>query len=201
MTRWKSAAAALGAFLAALFVARRASDAGGGGGPYRPPGGEPLPVDPYAPKETATGCDPVAKPGVLAFRQWAIAKWGQREKPPSPQNIIRACDDTPDEHQEGRAWDLMTRDIAHGQAIWEAMLAPDENGEPNALARRAGVMYIIWNKQMWRAYPHAGKPNGSISPYTGASPHTDHLHFSFSKAGAAGQTSLYKIIGEQFPSA
>ena len=194
---WKTIAAAAAAFVGTLLLARKMSDSGGWG-PFTP--SEPdEPVDPYAPKDTATGCDPVAKPGVLKFRQWALDKWGQREKPPSPQNIIRACDDKADEHQEGRAWDLMTRDKAHGNEVWNAMLAPDATGEPHALARRAGVMYIIWNKQMWRAYPHAGKPSGSISPYTGASTHEDHLHFSFSHDGAAAKTSLYRMIDAGMP--
>ncbi len=187
---WPYALAGLGAGLAALLLARKASDGGGGfwGAPNSP-------VDPYAPQETnhPGACDPVAKPGVLAFRAWALAKWGER--PGSPQNIVRACSQGTSEHEQGRAWDLMTNSLEHGQAIVDALLAP-EGGEPDALARRAGIMYMIWDKQMWRAYPHGGLPSGSWAPYTGGeSAHTDHIHFSFSKAGADGQTSLYGMIG------
>lgn len=187
---WPYALAAAGAGLAALLVARKVSD---GGGVFS--SSPSSPVDPYAPQETNHPgvCDPVAKPGVLAFRQWALGKWGER--PGSPQNIVRACSGGTSEHEQGRAWDLMTNSIEHGQGIVDALLAP-EGDEPNALARRAGLMYVIWNKQMWRAYPHGGLPSGSWAPYTGGeSAHTDHIHFSFSKAGADGQTSLYGMIG------
>lgn len=168
------------------------------------------PVDPYAPWETTQPgeCDPTPKPGVLLFRQWVLSKWG--EHPKSPQNIVRDCaigpnSEHPSEHHEGRAWDLMTNGLEHGQAIVDALLAPDpETGEPHALARRAGIMYLIWNHQMWRAYPWQGAPSGTWAPYTkgeAASPHVDHIHFSFGRAGAAGETSLYDQIRKEFPSA
>jgi hypothetical protein len=152
------------------------------------------PVDEYAPRESATGFDPTPKPGTKAFRAWAIRTWGER--PGSPENIGRwDRTDKPSEHHEGRAWDLMTRDKAHGQAVVDALLAPDPTtGEPHALARRAGIMYLIWNKQMWRAYPWQGAPSGSWSPYSGASTHEDHVHFSFSRRGGEGETTLYQMI-------
>jgi hypothetical protein len=181
--------AGVAAAVAALLLARKLGDGGG------LLGSPSSPVDPYAPQETnhPGECDPVAKPGVLAFRAWALGKWGER--PGSPQNIVRACTSGKSEHEQGRAWDLMTLGLEHGQGIVDALLAT-EDGEPHALARRAGIMYIIWNKQIWRAYPYAGAPSGSWGAYTGGeSAHTDHLHISFSKAGAAGETSLYGMIG------
>ncbi len=173
----------IGAAVALFLLSRKSGD----GTALPKPAG---PIDPWAPRDTARAgeCDPVAKPGVLAFREWALARWGQRDG--SPQNIVRACAEKPDEHQEGRAWDLMTTGLEHGQKIVDELTAND--GE---LARRAGIMYLIWNREMWRAYPHAGMASGSWAPYSGASPHTDHIHFSFSRAGAAGQTSLYSALG------
>jgi hypothetical protein len=180
---------------------------GAGGGSSSSPSS---PVDPYAPQQTdhPGACDPSAKPGVLMFRQWAIQKWGQAPGTaahPTPQNIVRGCDKGTSEHEQGRAWDMMTTGLAHGQAVVDALTAPDPaTGEPDALARRAGIMYMIWDHRMWRAYPHAGLPSGSWAPYTGgeaASPHTDHIHFSFSKAGADGLTSLYDQLREEQPNA
>jgi len=55
------------------------------------------------------------------------------------------------------------------------------------MARRFGIMYIIWNKKMWRAYD----PGRGWAAYTGSSPHTDHIHFSFSWDGAYGRTSWW----------
>lgn len=153
-----------------------------------------LPVDPYAPHEPATGFDPTPKEGAKAFRAWALKMWGER--PGSPENIGRWDRvEKPSEHHEGRAWDLMVRDKAHGQEVVDALLAPDPTtGEPHALARRAGIMYLIWNRQMWRAYPWAGAPAGTWSPYGGENPHIDHIHFSFSRDGGAGETTLYRMI-------
>jgi hypothetical protein len=90
----------------------------------------------------------------------------------------------------------MTTSRAHGQAVVDALLAPDpRTGDPHALARRAGIMYIIRDRRMWRAYPWAGAPRGAWAPYQGDSAHTDHVHLSLSRRGAAGETSLYRMIG------
>lgn len=156
--------------------------------------GSSCPIDPYAPPPTPPGVDPTPKPGVLAFRQYAIARWGQR--PGSPQNIIGDASHAAkaSDHNQGTAWDLMTTGLDHGDRIVADVLASDSSGNPHALARRAGIQYLIWNRQMWRAYPWQGRPSGTWTPYTGTSPHTDHVHFSFSRAGAAAQTSLYRQI-------
>ena len=66
-------------------------------------------------------------------------------------------DSPEDEHQTGEATDVMVPSIYAGNALL-----------PNAL-RRPGVQYIIWNNKMWY-------PDGSTKPYSGPSPHTDHLH-------------------------
>ncbi len=51
-------------------------------------------------------------------------------------------------------------------------------------------MYIIWNHRIW----NVGDTNngaGGWKPYVGASEHTDHIHFSFTWAGAMGVTSWW----------
>jgi hypothetical protein len=55
------------------------------------------------------------------------------------------------------------------------------------MARRLGVMYIIYNRRIWASY----RAEEGWRPYVGASPHTDHIHFSFSWAGARKQTSYW----------
>lgn len=143
------------------------------------------PIDDYAPKEPIQpgSCDMTAKPGVVQFRQWVISRYGER--PGSPQNIVADCGVArtvgASEHWEGRAWDWMIPDAASAQRLIADLTA---NGDE--LARRAGIMYMIHNRQMWRAY----EPRG-WSSYTGPDPHTDHIHFSFSWDGARGKTSLY----------
>ena len=48
-------------------------------------------------------------------------------------------------------------------------------------------MYIIWNRKIWGAY----LPDQGWRTYTGPNPHTDHVHVSFSWAGALKQTSWW----------
>jgi hypothetical protein len=60
--------------------------------------------------------------------------------------------------------------------------------EPHELARRAGIRTIIYERRIWNAGSRAWEP------YTGKNPHTDHIHFGFSRAGGAGQTSLYHYL-------
>lgn len=145
-----------------------------------------LPVDAYATNQhTQVGqCDMTAKPGVKQFRQWVISNYGERSG--SPENIIAACNAArtvaSSEHWEGRAWDWM---IPSPEAAERLIAALTENQDE--LARRAGIMYMIYNRRMWRAY----EPRG-WSPYTGPNPHTDHIHFSFSWDGARGLTSFYR---------
>jgi hypothetical protein len=55
------------------------------------------------------------------------------------------------------------------------------------MVRRLGVMYIIYNRRIWASY----RAEEGWRPYVGANPHTDHIHFSFSWAGARKQTSYW----------
>ena len=150
------------------------------------------PLEDYARYEAVLGCDVSPKPGVLAFRAWVKENYGER--PGSPENIVRACElGNPSEHHEGRAWDWMIPDDATAQALLDELLAEDECGNAHALLRRAGIMYVIYDRRMWRAYdrgPGFPAPR-EWSAYTGPNPHTDHVHFSFGTPGAMGETSFY----------
>ncbi len=46
---------------------------------------------------------------------------------------------------------------------------------------------MIWDAKVWKSYQAAK----GWQPYTGASPHTDHVHFSLSWAGAYAKTSWW----------
>lgn len=167
---------ALASALVSLLVSRRASS------PPAPPGAPPPPADPPdawgTRADLASGCAPIGPvpPGVAAFRAWALARGGR------DGGVWRACEvGGRSEHHEGRAWDWMI-DVPTGRALVDELLA-----DGAALARRAGVLYLIHDRRIWRAY----EPRG-WSPYTGRNPHTDHVHFSFTRAGAAGRTSFYQ---------
>jgi len=156
------------------------------------------PIEPYAEREIQTSCDPIAKPGVLRFREYVMTRFGGGDV-----GIIRECNlSRPSEHQEGRAWDWGLVPGAHigdGVAVWPAdvegflewLLCRDDLGNEHANARRAGVMYLIHDRRIWRAYDKPGQPRGSWYPYQGPDPHTTHIHLSFGRAGANAETSLY----------
>jgi peptidoglycan hydrolase-like protein with peptidoglycan-binding domain len=150
----------------------------------------PLPsgLDVYVPYQGQTVCDPVARPGVLAFARLMTSHYGMG----STALIGRTCGSGPSEHYDGRAWDWMLSvdnpaQEAVAQSVLSWLTAPDANGVQGAVARRFGIMYIIHNRKMWRAYA----TDRGWAPYTGVSPHTDHIHFSFNYDGAAGRTSWW----------
>ncbi|KRE57122.1 peptidoglycan-binding protein [Phycicoccus sp. Soil748] len=149
----------------------------------------PSALDVASPYQAQRLCDPVAKPGVTAFAKLLSSHYGLGT---SSYGIIRNCNSGVTEHSEGRAWDWMLsvdkpneKAVADSVTAW--LSAPDAQGRPGAMARRFGIMYIIWNKKMWRAYD----PGRGWAPYTGSAPHTDHIHFSFSWDGAYGRTSWW----------
>ncbi len=156
----------------------------------RPPSKSlPSALDLASPYQAQRLCDPVAKPGVLAFAKLFSGHYGLGT---SSYGIIRNCNSGVTEHSEGRAWDwMLSVDKPNEKAVADAVTAwlsaPDSLGRPGAMARRFGIMYIIWNKKMWRAYD----PSRGWAPYTGSVPHTDHIHFSFSWDGAYGHTSWW----------
>ena len=149
-------------------------------------------IDDYAANDPQSTCDPVAKPGVIDFRDLLNGAYGAHTA-----YIIRSCATAgTSEHEEGRALDYMLdvnntgeRAIADDVLAW--LLATDRHGNRHANARRLGIMYIIWNRQIWgsyradegwRAYSCDGTPGGC---------HTNHIHFSFSWAGAQRRTSWW----------
>jgi hypothetical protein len=163
--------------------------------PEPPTPGFAAAIDGFASYDPQDTCDPTAKPGTASFKDFILATY------PSTGNsgIVRACNiGGTSEHKEGRAWDWTAnvnnagqKDIADTVIAW--LLKTDEHGNACALARRTGMMYFIWNKQIWGAYR---SPNGSCATagwkaYTGTNPHTDHVHLSFSWAGANQQTTWW----------
>lgn len=144
-------------------------------------------VDDYPTYQGQVSCDPAAKPGVLAARKLLLAKFGG-----GSGSITRACSSGGlSEHKEGRAWDwslrasrAKDRRIARRATTW---LTRSVGGQPAAHARQLGVMYVIWNRRIWRGYDAAA----GWQPYSGENPHTDHIHVSFTWNGATKRTSWW----------
>jgi hypothetical protein len=133
-------------------------------------------------------CSPSTKPGMAAFMNMVLRNYGG-----GSLGVGRACGvGGTSEHKEGRAWDWAVNagsagDRARVQSLMNWLFTTDSRCHAYARARRLGVMYIIWNRQMFRMYD----VDRGWAPYSGASPHTDHVHFSLTRDGGAGSVSWY----------
>lgn len=147
----------------------------------------------------ASRCTPRAKKGVLA-----AVRWLERNADGVNWGIYR-CEkwgkDSASLHAESRAIDWHPSSRMAAAALIELLLAPDKAGNEHALARRMGIQEIIWDCSYWGA----GTPQFSKYDYCfdrgekrkkGLNPtaaHLDHVHIGFTKKGAAGRTSFWKL--------
>jgi hypothetical protein len=134
-------------------------------------------------------CSPSAKPGTVALRDLLLSRYPTT----SSLGISRGCDvGGRSEHKEGRAfdWGAQLGNATQRKAAEDFLArlqATDSFGNRHALARRMGVLYVIWNRQIWST----SRADAGWRAYSGSSPHTDHLHMSLSWAGAEGRTSFW----------
>lgn len=136
------------------------------------------------------------QPGPVSFRNLLLATYGTQVGGLTVfTGITRPCDGTISEHTEGRAldWGMDYRNAAmraDGQAVLNWLFATDRFGNKDAIARRLGVMYVIWNHKIYGSWT-----NYAAAPYScGTDPtacHVNHIHFSFDLAGAKAQTSFF----------
>ncbi|MDQ3964139.1 MAG: hypothetical protein M3277_09565 [Actinomycetota bacterium] len=150
--------------------------------------------------EGQSKCQPAPKPGVLAFRSMVLNAFPVF----GVGGISRGCSiGGQSEHKEGRAWDMSANAgyESHRAAVkrlFDKLLATDRYGNEAALAKRLGIMYMIWNRRIWGTWSGwstycVQKPRGCVDPDEGGlrHPHTDHVHFSFTWAGARKQSTYY----------
>lgn len=164
--------------------------------------GQPLEASQY---DRATRCTRKRRPGVEAFTAWLAenyrgTSWGtyRCEKWGRGQASL---------HAEGRAldWHLdasSRSDRREATRIITLLLAPDAAGDPQALARRMGVQEIIWDCSYWGAWGQSERfspyrpcysTRGTLRRRVNATvAHRDHIHFGFTKAGAAKWTSFWR---------
>lgn len=179
-----SAALALGCLVGPAAVA--AVDGGG------------QPVDDYAGYVPQTSCTKKPRKGTVALGEYLVATYGG-----SGGAVNRPCTgSSTSEHKDGRAVDWVLDadrrgDRRRARAFLEAAFATDAEGNPHALARRMGIMYLIWNDHFYAAYDRferEGYLSSSCRSRTKCSKtlrHRDHMHLSLSKAGAKGLTTFY----------
>jgi hypothetical protein len=156
-----------------------------------------VPVEPYAPYQPQSTCSPNPKPGALQ-----LSRWLQRTYPGSGSlGISRSCaDGGVSEHKEGRAFDWAVdvhsaRDRGYVRDFLHRLFAADRQGDADALARRMGIMYLIWNDHIYASYyafrARRYRPCASLSACSDTLRHRNHVHISLSRAGGAGRTSWY----------
>jgi hypothetical protein len=153
----------------------------------------------YDPQRT---CTRKPKLGTVELGEYLVATYGG-----SGGAVNRACSSGgTSEHKDGRAldWTLnaaVPADRALAEEFLDDVLAPDASGQPAALARRMGIMYVIWDDTMYAAWdgfaPRRYLSSGcrSVRKCSPTLRHRDHVHVSMSKAGAKARTSFYAVLG------
>jgi hypothetical protein len=146
-------------------------------------------IEVYSPYQAQTTCNPTPKPGTVALSKLVMAAYPGT----GTSGIARDCSVAgKSEHKEGRAWDWQVvyadpKQRAQAADFVHWLFATDAYGNQFAQARRLGVMYVIWNHRIWGSY----NASAGWRPYTGADPHTGHMHISLSWAGAQKKTSYW----------
>jgi peptidoglycan hydrolase-like protein with peptidoglycan-binding domain len=145
-------------------------------------------VDPAPTYQPQTGCAAKAMPGTVRLRALALATYGRGGTSPATP---RPCTDGgTSEHKDGRAWDWMLnvsnkadRGVAADFLSW--LTGPGPSGVDGEMAARLGVMYVIYDHRIWAGYSPGWRP------YSGADPHTSHIHISLTWNGARAHTSFW----------
>jgi hypothetical protein len=164
------------------------------------PGFGPV-IEDYAEYQGQRRCRPKPKPGVVAFQALL-----ERAYPDSTWfNISRPCRDSgQSEHKEGRALDWsrnasVPAERATVKDLFAWLFAADAHGNQDALSRRLGIMYVLWNRRMWSSWSggwetycvQRGRRCKDPDSKAVLHPHNDHVHFSFGWPGARMQTSFW----------
>ena len=157
-----------------------------------------LPVDDYARYEPQTGCSKQPKPGTTALGVYLVATYGG-----SGGAVNRPCAGSgASEHKDGRAIDWVLDaddpvDRRRAKEFLAAAFATDAEGNPHALARRMGIMYVIWSDRYYAAYNQFQEESYLSSSCRNKRKcsktlrHRDHMHISLSRAGGRGLTTFY----------
>lgn len=115
-------------------------------------------------------------PGCAVLQRWVWSRWRLEEvgaiRGASRRAPIRRANGTfrrRDVHEEGRALDAMTYNIAQGSQIADDLVY---------YCRQLQIQLVIWRGLQWTS------TNGFVT-YSGNNAHTDHVHFEISPELAA----------------
>lgn len=124
-------------------------------------------------------------PALLALRDAIDARWPQRNRANDGIMGDAAHQARKSDHNEGHALDI-THDPTNG---------PDLEALAEVLIADPRTHYVIWNKRI----RNKAFEGGAWRPYSGASPHTAHLHISVT-AERREDTSPWAMPGDLPPS-
>lgn len=158
------------------------------------------PVEDYASYQPQKGCVDTARPGTQALATWIDARY---DGGPALATV-RACGSGGmSEHKAGRAidWMMDAGDKEQRQEVrrfLDRIFATDGDGNTHALARRMGIMYVIWKDHLYAAYDRFEREDylsagcSSRKKCSVTLRHRDHVHLSLSRRGGRGTTSWYE---------
>jgi hypothetical protein len=164
------------------------------------PSGLPGAIEPLAPYVEQTACEPTLRPGTVKLAHLLASTYRSYNATAWSSTYPCGTDGTRSEHYDGRAIDWMvdihnTKQHAAANAVLSWLLATDKAGNRFAMARRLGVMYLIYDNRMWGAW------DGRWEQYNNCfhlpqrandnACHRTHMHISLSWNGAMGRTSYW----------
>ena len=154
-------------------------------------------IEGYAPYQPQHRCRPHVRPGTEKLGKLLVRTYRH-----TTFYTVRPCDGSVSEHFDGRAIDWMVS-AAVGWQHHDArlflhwLLKQDRWGHWAAMARRLGVMYVIFNNRMWGAwdhrwhdYNHCMSRKKQKNRYDNAC-HRTHVHISLDWRGARADTSFW----------
>lgn len=153
-------------------------------------------IEPPAPYVQQVSCQPGFRPGTLALARLLVRTYPNTSAG-GPRNCAAGA---ASEHYDSRAVDWMNSVKNPVQAMQAAsvikfLLSTDSYGNKYAMARRMGIMYMIWDNHIWGMWSGRWEDyNGCTktpSPSLDTACHRDHIHFSLSWDGALGYTSFW----------
>ena len=164
------------------------------------PAGLPKAIEPLGGYVEQVACQPKARSGTLALARLLARTY--RNYDGTSYGTGRACGTggTRSEHYDGRAIDWMVdvhdaRQHAAAKTFIAWLLATDKGGNRFAMARRLGVMYLIFDNRMWGAWDGRWEEYNNCSHLPAHrydnSCHRTHVHISLTWNGAMGRTSYW----------
>lgn len=164
------------------------------------PAGLPRAIEPLANYVEQTACQPTVRSGTTKLARLLANTYRNYQATAWSSTYACGTDGDRSEHYDGRAIDWMvdvhnTRQLAAARAAISWLLAADAAGNRFAMARRLGVMYLIYNNRMWGAWDGRWEEYNNCSHLPARrydnSCHRTHMHISLSWSGAMGRTSYW----------